>query len=73
MVTACPELSQEEPKSTFHNSNIVLYFDEPNMGVHLNPKVRGVRSHLVLMVNREGCSCLKKIFALLLFFCYTAL
>eukprot|EP00873_Tetraselmis_striata_P007608 jgi/Tetstr1/427872/TSEL_017949.t1 len=29
-----------EPTSPFHASNIVLYFDEPNMGVHLNPKVK---------------------------------
>jgi hypothetical protein len=31
--------AEAEPTSPFHASNLVLYFDEPNMGVHLNPKV----------------------------------
>ena len=35
----------QEPESSFyHQSKILLYFDEPNMGIHLDPNVLGVVS-----------------------------
>lgn len=39
--------AEAEPTSPFHASNLVLYFDEPNMGVHLNPKVRETVSDIL--------------------------
>ena len=30
---------EAEPHSSFAAPNLVLYFDEPNMGIHLDPQV----------------------------------
>ena len=32
------------PGSFYHKNNLLLYFDEPNMGIHLDPNVLGVVS-----------------------------
>ena len=36
----------ESPTSFYHESKILLYFDEPNMGIHLDPNVLGVVSSI---------------------------
>ena len=36
--------AQESESSFYHQSKILLYFDEPNMGIHLDPNVLGVVS-----------------------------
>jgi len=36
----------ENESSFFHSSKILLYFDEPNMGIHLDPNVLGVVSSI---------------------------
>jgi len=33
-----------KPESFYHKNNLLLYFDEPNMGIHLDPNVLGVVS-----------------------------
>tara|TARA_B100001173_G_scaffold80170_1_gene68471 strand:- start:641 stop:3682 length:3042 start_codon:yes stop_codon:yes gene_type:complete len=41
------EAAKKQPESSFYNqSKILLYFDEPNMGIHLDPKVLGVVSNI---------------------------
>jgi len=36
----------EQESSFYHQSKILLYFDEPNMGIHLDPNVLGVVSSI---------------------------
>eukprot|EP00192_Tetraselmis_astigmatica_P001161 CAMPEP_0117697634 /NCGR_PEP_ID=MMETSP0804-20121206/29346_1 /TAXON_ID=1074897 /ORGANISM="Tetraselmis astigmatica, Strain CCMP880" /LENGTH=1323 /DNA_ID=CAMNT_0005511923 /DNA_START=85 /DNA_END=4056 /DNA_ORIENTATION=+ len=43
MEAAC----EADPKSFYHSANVVLYFDEPNMGVHLSPKVKETVSRIL--------------------------
>jgi len=41
------EASKKQPESSFyHQSKVLLYFDEPNMGIHLDPNVLGVVSKI---------------------------
>jgi len=43
LLKACKE---ESSSSFYHESKILLYFDEPNMGIHLDPNVLGVVSSI---------------------------